>query len=138
MILISVRVPKRNWQLLDRKIARGISLDEAAVQSGIPMEEVLARVSKNMAEVDSLNFQLRLVGQDALKNALTKLTALAGGLAREGKDFESTDLEAAKALAKFGIDALKLSKSGGARRDDDGERDLFDAAADPWKLKKIE
>lgn len=139
VITISVSARKRNWQLLDRKIARGISIEEAAIQCGIPMEEVFAHVSELAAQVDTLNFELRRVGQGAIKNALDKLTKLASGDPREGKDFESTDLEAAKALAKFGIDALRLSRAGGVAKEgggDSGEQDLFDAA-NPWKLKTI-
>ncbi len=118
-----------------------MSVEEAAKQTGIPIEEIFQYVTERAASVDTLNFQLRLVGQGAIKSALTKLHDLAAGDAREGKDFESTDLEAAKALAKFGIDAIKLAKTGGGDRDSESEvkRDLFDIAAqDPWRLKKIE
>lgn len=57
-----------------------------------------------------------------------------------GQSLASDDLEAAKALAKFGIDALRLSKSGLTQEDKDSQvkRDLFDISHDPWKLKKIE
>ncbi len=91
-----------------------------------------------MALVDTLNFELRLVGQEAIKKALTKLTKLARGDARIGQHFESTDLEAAKALAKFGIDALKLAKTGAAKEKDADGDDLFDRAESAWDLKKIE
>lgn len=90
--------------------------------------------------IDTLNFQLRLVGQGAIKTAMAKLTQLAKAEARVGKDFESTDLEAAKALVRFGLEAVKAAKlkpgSG-----DDGEvapKDLFDQQSGPWQLKKIE
>lgn len=113
------------------------------------MEEVFTYVSERMADVDTLNFQLRLVGQGALKSALKKLHALAQGQDRlsshssgdTSESFASVDLEAAKALAKFGIDALKMAKSGLPEKDDDSNvrKDLFELAApDPWKLKKID
>lgn len=99
----------------------------------------MAHISEEMSELDALNFELRVRGQRALKKALTKLTKLTKAGAREGKDFESTDLEAAKALAKLGIEALKLAKTPGVRERlaDDGQKDLFDVA-DPWKLKQTE
>lgn len=107
---------------------------------GIPHEEVFSYVSERMGLVDTLNFQLRLIGQGAIKNALTKLSQLASEDVREGKNFESTDLMAAKELARLGIEALKLSRSSlGKRDEDDAQKDLFDLAnPDPWKLKKIE
>ena len=122
---------------------------------GIPLDEVFNYVSGKMKQVDTLNFELRLAGQGALKRALTKLSKLAAGgqRAAESKEiglgpngpkgtiekFVSDDLEAAKALAKFGIDALKLAKAGLAPKSDDpkSQPDLFDSS-DPWKLKKID
>ncbi len=74
-----------------------------------------------------------------MRKALTRLTELAEQGAREGKDFESTDLIAAQALAKLAIESLKLSKTGSLKDAGDGEqKDLFDLSQDPWKLKKVE
>lgn len=114
-------------------------MEEAAAQAGIPITEVFDYVNSRMAQVDTLNFELRLAGQGAIKEALKKLMELTQGSAREGQHFESTDLEAAKALAKFGIDALKFARQSLAPRVNDGdvEKDLFDIA-DPWTLRKIE
>lgn len=131
---------------MKRKISRGISVEDAAAQTGIPVDEVFEYVFNGMKEVDTLNFQLRLIGQGAIKNALTKLSELAAGSERLASEtngpssvsFASVDLEAAKALAKFGIDALKLARAGNAPRDDEIKKDLFDPTQDPWKLKKIE
>lgn len=108
------------------------------MQVGIPLEEVFSYVSDKLALGDTLDFELRLAGQGAIKKALTTLRKIAGEGAREGKDFESSDLEAAKALAKFGIDALKIARMAKAR-DPKGsdQNDLFDVA-DPWKLKAME
>jgi hypothetical protein len=107
-----------------------------------------------MAEVDTLNFELRIVGQSAIKKALTKLRKIAGGdqrvssvsvsegggKATKSKTMAADDLEAAKALAKFGIDALKLARTGVPRDPGAGKKDLFDDAetANPWDLRKIE
>lgn len=139
MNLISVSGKTELWELLNRKISRGIPLEEAAVQLGIPIDEVFTYISGKLSEIDTLDFELRLVGQRAIKNALTKLTSLAKGDAREGKDFESTDLEAAKALAKLGVDALKMARTSKAKKTgSDGQPDLFDSSQDQWQLKKIE
>lgn len=110
------------------------------------MEEVFSYVSNRMTEVDRLNFELYMRAHGAIKTALTKLKNLARGgqrissKAAGGKSagFNSDDLEAAKALAKFGIDAMKLARTGGAKDRDPGDKDLFDGAPDPWELKKIE
>ncbi len=105
-----------------------------------------------MGEINSLNFQLRLEGQRAIKKALTKLSALAEGQQRtssesetygigsaSSKSWAADDLEAAKALAKFGIDAIKLAKAGSLKEEGpDRQKDLFDSALDPWDLKKVE
>ena len=89
-------------------------------------------------QVDTLNYELRLISQKALKNSLTKLTELAAGEAREGKDFESTDLQAATVLAKIAMDAIRICKVGAASRSGDSSpQDLFDAT-NPWALKAIE
>ncbi len=113
-------------------------MDEAARRAGIPIEEVYQRVKDLSGQVDTLNYELRLISQKALKNSLTKLTELAAGDAREGKDFESTDLQAATVLAKIAMDAIRICRNGAAPRDGDKTpQDLFDAT-DPWKLKDIE
>lgn len=120
------------------------------------MSEIYQYIKEKMGEVDTLNFELRRVGQEAIKEALTKLIELASGGQRPSETCEisfgeegpekkieklvSDDLEAAKALAKFGVDALKLARSGRAPRDSDsGQTDLFDGDINgPWQLKKIE
>lgn len=92
-----------------------------------------------MSHVDALNFELRLVGQRAVKNAIDKLEELASGSAREGKDFESTDLLSAQALVRAGIDLIKAAKSGAIKPPEASDRDIFDvASSNPWDLKNIE
>lgn len=112
----------------------------AAAQMGVPLDEVFSYISDKLSKVDALDFQLRKMGQAAVRVALENLTKLANEPPRVGKDFESTDLEAAKALAKFGLDALKMSRSGVKGKDSGSDDDdLFDKAADnPWNLKKVE
>lgn len=137
MCEISLKPRKRDWQSLERKIAAGSSLEDAARQAGIPLEEVYQRVKDLGKEVDTLNYELRIMAQGSIEQALTKLKKLARGNARLGQHFESTDLLAARELAKFGIEALKLAKTGKAQGATAGEKDLFDEM-DPWRLKAIE
>lgn len=151
MCPISVSGKNRNWECLNRKISQGISLEDAAIECGIPLNEAVAYISDRMTAVDTLNFELRLIGQNAIKNALTKLTELSQGKQRissisnagdnRGRKIQaltSDDLDAAKALAKFGLDALKFSRSTMPSQDNSQEKDIFDSTRDPWKLKKIE
>lgn len=114
-------------------------MERAAVEAGIPLDEVLAHISEELAKVDPVNMSLRLMGQKALKNGLTKLTKLASGQERIGKNFESTDLLAARELVRASLVAIKMSQTGNAPRDaGPSQRDLFDtAAADPWDLEKV-
>lgn len=89
-----------------------------------------------------------------MKNALSKLATLAKGEQRtrgvtdyddEGKPTQSRtfgpdDLEAAKTLAKFALDAFKLAKVSAVAAGDSGD-DLFDKSRkekDPWDLKPVE
>jgi hypothetical protein len=153
VVSISVDGPKREWQSLQKKISRGTPLEEAAAECGIPLEEVFQYITDRSAKVDTMNFELRMFAQGAVKNAMAKLSKLAEGEQRvrsqtdfddEGKPVHSKtmgpdDLEAAKTLARFALDALKLARVGGAPRSDSPE-DLFDKSADdnPWALKKVE
>lgn len=81
----------------------------AANQSGIPLEEALSRANSRLKNLDDTTYQLRLVGQAALGTAIAQLTKLAQGGERRGQHRRDTDLHAAQTLAKFAIDAIKLS-----------------------------
>lgn len=107
---------------------------------GIPLDEVYSYINSGLDRANAANWQLYQMAQESLKKSLKKLGELARGGEREGKHFESTDLEAAKALAKFAIDALKLARAGAAAKPDGkGQPDLFDSpGANPWDLKKTE
>jgi hypothetical protein len=105
------------------------------------MEEVLAHVEGKMDALNTTNWQLRLMAQDALETGLKKLKELANDEARIGQHFESTDLKAAQSLAKFALEAIKLTKIDGVRGKGNGQADLFDTAEStgpmgPWDLKK--
>lgn len=98
-----------------------------------------------MGEIDRLNFELYMRAHGAIKTALTKLKKLARGDQRVSSEsvgkgmgiaYMSDDLEAAKALAKFGIDAMRLARTVRSKDQSPGSQDLFDKAPDPWDLKK--
>lgn len=106
-----------------------------------------------MALLDTLDFQLRLMGQEAVRQALAKLSVLAAGGQRvagrftvdadggekESEKYVSDDLIAARELARFGLNALKLSRGNpGKEGGGSGEPDLFDSSTNPWNLKKVE
>lgn len=115
----------------------GIPLDQAAASEGIPINECNDYLNKKAKEFNSLNYELRKAGQEALRQALTKLTELANGDAREGKFFESTDLLAARELARTAIAALRLSKTEPVEKEPKpGEQGEFDFG--PWDLKAID
>jgi hypothetical protein len=123
---------------------------------GIPIDEVYAHINNGLDRVSAANWQLHQMAQAALKKSLKKLSKLASGEQRASKSstmemgplgperieetYTSDDLEAAKALAKFAIDALKLARTGAGAKKTDGQPDLFDepAAENPWDLKKPE
>ena len=112
-----------------------MSLEDAARQTGIPLEEIYTYVNERLGKFDTLNWQLRLIGQRSLEKSLDKLTKLAAGDIRLGKDLESTDLLAAKELARIAMEAIKLSQRGAAPRETDPTPgDLFDS---PWKIDQV-
>lgn len=114
-----------------------MTIDEAANLSGIPLEEALLYVDKRLAKGEATSYQLRVVGQNALRTAIEQLTAITKSDPRRGQHLHSTDLDAAKALAKLALDAIKLS--GTAKAADNapggGKRDLWDAPGS-WDLRK--
>lgn len=143
---ISLSGKNKDFQALEKKLSKGIPLDEAAAQSGLTLDECYDYIKGRSEHLDTLNYELRKAGQKAIEKALDKLTKLSAGEARYammGETCHSVDLEAAKTLAKFGLEALKLSKSAKtAGTTDQGQPDLFDASGasvlGPWVLKKIE
>lgn len=118
-------------------MSKGVPLDQAAASEGIPINECNDYLNKKAKEFNSLNYELRKVGQEALKQALMKLTELSNSNAREGKFFESTDLLAARELARTAIAVLRLSKTEPVEK---AEKELGQGELDfgPWDLKTIE
>jgi hypothetical protein len=144
---ISVSPPERDWQRLLRRISQGLSLPKAAEITGIPIEEAIDYVSKRLENRDLVSFELKIVAERALKTALKTLEKLAKGDQRTASEsisggsstsYTTCDLEAAKALAKLSIDALKLGY-GPPKANikinnvNSNQADLWDFG--PWNLK---
>jgi len=123
--------------VLEKRLANGHPLEEAAAHAGIPLSECYLYIKKKIEEQTTLDFELKRAGQNALKIALTKLTKLANGSVREGVDFESTDLIAARELARTAIAVLRLSKQE-PRGKEKLEAEQGELNFGPWDLKEIE
>lgn len=129
----------RDWQGLARKVAGGKPLEQAAVEMGIPFDEVLAHARDRMAHGDALPYQMQLVGQNALAKGVEVLEELAGAGPRNKEFDQDTDLRAASELARIGIAALRMAQRPAARAAKAkeaaaaaaGQRDLFDLKG-PW------
>jgi hypothetical protein len=149
--------PKRDWQALDRKLSAGLSLEEAAHLSGIPLEEAQRYVDKRLQNGDLETMQMRVVGRQALAKAVQHLTRIADDGPRyseteysaEGKPVRSrtpisSDVEAARMLAKLATDMMKLSGASSEKTAMPGkgaklsvQLDLWDNPGN-WRLKKPE
>ncbi len=146
-----------------------MQLDDAAIACGIPLEEAQLRAQKRLQNGDATNYQMRVAGQAAIAKAVETLTKIADEPPRErleklsraldeaterenGRTHMSerikvslynTDLDAAKALAKIGVDLVKLSGVGPDRsKEGSGAKlsvqlDLWDNPGN-WNLKKPE
>lgn len=130
------------------KISEGFSIHEAAEQLGIGLDEAVKIATETLEKRDLVSFELKLIAEKSLQVSLKKLMDIAEGDQRissqsvgklESTSYNSDDLEAAKALAKLAIDALKLGfappkvtvKTG---KGSNVQMDLFDVTG-PWKLK---
>lgn len=123
-------------------------MQEASEQLGIPVEEAIKIATDRLEKRDLVSFELKLVAEKSLQVALEKLITIAQGDQRISSEsngpgtltsYNSDDLDAAKALAKLAIDALKLGfgppkvnvKTG---KGSSVQLDLWDVYG-PWSLK---
>jgi hypothetical protein len=135
---ISVAVPKPDWEGLERKLRTGMSLERAAEAMGIELRDAQEFVSKRLEDNKLDGVFLHLAAQDAIKVGLKTLKQIAKAGVRSGLNTRDADLEAAKALVKFGLDAKKTPGAQLMRDGKGGARvsvqlDLWDTAGN-WEL----
>ncbi len=147
-----VGTTRREWQSLVAKVERGVSLEEALEQTGIPLEDFEAHLAERMklgAVDDALLHFTALYAIKVGVNTLTKIALDGPRYAESSRDGAvtntltpiSSDLEAAKALVAFGIKArgmiaFSTQPNPGSSKDgpNDLKKDLWDfAAIGPWK-----
>lgn len=100
----------------------GFAFADACDAMGIPLEEAQRWAEKRLLKGDATAYQLRAVGQRALAKALERLEAIVDegprysetlysetGKPTSSRTPISTDLDAAKTLAKLAMDTLKSS-----------------------------
>jgi hypothetical protein len=149
-----VEPKKREWQLLVQKIDRGVTLEDALEQTGIPFDEFEAHLAERMKAGAVDDAMLHVTAGFAIGVGVRILSKIADAgpryeeIEREGTSSRtmkplSTDLDAAKALLAFGLKARtmtavsKLRKEGGATGSVKVQVDLWDSAnLGPWKELK--
>jgi hypothetical protein len=132
-----------------------MTVQDAARRAGIPLDEVFQYAKETMASGDAQAWALARVSQRAVQAGLERLESIAregprvetgNGVDEEtgkivfGGKIHNTDLLAAQALVKLGIDAAKLATIGKIspkKALDNPEKDLFDDH-NPWDLKDPE
>ncbi len=140
---ITVAVPRRDWEGLERKLARGMPLDRAAEAMGIPIEE-----ATQWAEdaVDAREPVRGAAGHAALLDAIAELRETLkaqdapldvdenGAVRQRGRSASEMRLMAAIALGRMGVQLAKLERTVGAKKKEAaaGQQDLFDREPDPW------
>ncbi len=133
----------KDFQSLGRKLARGKTLQEAASESGLTLDEAREYLDRIHQEDDQT---LRAFADEALRAGLSRLKdavkekeRIVGEGHGEGRytNFATTDVAAARALIRAGLDARKLlrlsKKDRQAAPPGHEDRDLFDT---PWEFKK--
>lgn len=157
MTAISVSGSKEVWQSLWAKIARGKSADQAAIECGLPLEDVHAALKEHRERVGEFDdHTLRMAAAEALSHGLSRLIKVANEEPgapevitsddRKGKAMivkvQRADVQAATALVRFALESRKLLKLSqlGAAKMPGGARDLFDAGDEsslgPWSFKE--
>ena len=143
-----------DYKSLQRKLRRGVPLEDAALEAGIPLDQAQAWVEKLRAdEAGTGDERLLLFSNDAINTGITCLKAAIKEKNRkvsegfgEGMSVREAviDIDAAKALLKFGFEARRMiDKRKHAAQVTaavaQGASDLFDlAASSPWRFKERE
>lgn len=136
---------KPEWQSLESKLSAGKSLERACEETGVDIEAAKVWLESQRSHRDFDDDTLRIAAAEALHHGISKLTKASSedrrisseNLGATQTSWADTDLEAAKVLLKFALDARKLLavKRGVKERMPDGQPDLFDTA-DPWTFKE--
>lgn len=154
-LMSSLKSDARDWEGLGRKLRAGKSLDQAAAETGIPLDEV-AKFFEDRAKATEHEVEcFGMAADDAMKRGLRELRKIAKAGPRyseteysdEGKPMSSrtpisTDLEAAKLLLKFAENVkLKLRRNQAQAQVAKSQADLFDKAQPeqlygPWVIKQ--
>lgn len=113
-------------------------IEEAARASGIPMQEIVERAKEAMRNGEATAWQLKIIAQRSIQKGMETLESITNEGCRTGNGLYNTDLDAAIALTKLGIETMKLYMKYPVIKENakTGEaiRDLFDMM-NPWKLK---
>lgn len=135
-----IQSPK-DFPALLRKLARGKTLAIASAEAGLTEEEARAHLEARTSEDDE---SLRSFADEAMrvslrvlkKAALTEMRIVSEGFEMGHTKWEATDLKAATALLKAGMDARKMLRSKADKAV--AGRDLFDGDGEddgPWSFK---
>jgi hypothetical protein len=126
-------------------LSEGAPLSIAIEALGITLEEAQTYIESRLQNVSVSTFALRETANGALTTAIEKLTKLAGEAPRRtqfDQKLYNTDLDAAKALARIAIDALKVSggtKDPAKQQSGSSQPDLWDVQRTNWDdLRKPE
>lgn len=145
--MTSIKVASEKWEGLERKLRRGKSLEQAATEAGIDIEEAKAWLESRRENRGFDDDSLALVGAEALHHGIEVLIELSkirtGRVGTEGTregsgpiaistttKFHHPDLGAAQELVRAGLkirQILDAAKRPAAK--DDGTPDLFDQTA---------
>lgn len=124
----SVNRKSEPWQGLERKISQGWPLEKAAIASGVDIDEAKAWAQERLdgARLDLVAFQLS--AHEAIQTGLERLKIIAGAGPRTSDD-NNADLDAAKTLVRYGLEARKQASQptiGGKGVSVGVQLDLFD------------
>lgn len=100
------------------------------MQAGVPLDEAQAWAETD--EPDYLELQLRAAAAGGLNAAMTTLR----DLAESRQTPPEVRVRAASDLAKLAVVIAKTTKKAAAADGGGAAADIFDAAGNPWQLKK--
>lgn len=130
------------WQSLARKLRRGKTLEQAAEESGIELDKAKEWLEEQRKLACYDDDSLRLVAGEALRHGIDRLVKASrepervgstftvdeeGG--KSGINYALTDVDAAKALVKFALDARKMLVGKAVAKKIMDQPDLFDGVA---------